>query len=381
MKLNSFKILIALFALSTIVGIGVTNIENVFALGEFDRDYDGIPDESDKCPQLAETYNKFEDEDGCPDSVSSSEGKPKYLFVDTDGDGYEDRLDKCVFLPETFNGYLDGDGCPEIVPEEIDKGSDLDNDSIPDSIDACPKEPETFNEFKDGDGCPDSLEVLNTSQIASKDDQCRDKKIQVLRISSGQIVCVNVDTALKWEKYGIATILETPPIEEILDNSADSGAQEITDSLPSEEMEPVSNIQKLDPFFTSRSEKDQGNIQIVLSFLSTLVSLDKEKATSLLSTDYVEHNPMLSGNREGTIEYLFNLISENQNSFSFDIKRIYVDNNFVIIHSQITISDQTNSSSIDIFKIDGNGKISEHWDVMQEIPETSINENTMFYLN
>lgn len=381
MEFNYFKILIAIFTLSTIIGLGGTNIENVFALSEFDRDYDGIPDDSDKCPQLAETYNKFEDEDGCPDSVSSSEGKPKYQFVDTDGDGYEDRLDKCVFLPETFNGYLDGDGCPEIVPEEIDKTSDLDYDSIPDSIDACPKEPETFNEFKDGDGCPDSLEVMNTSQIASKDDQCRDKKIQVLRINSGQIVCVNVDTALKWEKYGIATLLGTLPTEEILDNTVDSNDQEIMQSPPAEELEYVPNIQKIDPFFASRSEEDQGNIQIVLSFFSSLVNLDKEKAASLLSDDYVEHNPMAIGDKQGTIEHLYKIISENQDSFKVDIKRIYVDNNFVIVHSHFQITNQTNSSSIDIFKINDNGKISEHWDVMQEIPEISMNENTMFYLN
>jgi len=62
-----------------------------------------------------------------------------------------------------------------------------------------------------------------------------------------------------------------------------------------------------------------------------------------------------------------------------DIKRIYLDRNFVIIHSNLQISDHTNSSIIDIFKIGNTGKIIEHWDVMQEIPEVSMNDNTMFY--
>ena len=202
--------LIGIFALVTIIGLSNGNyVENVYSLTELDRDHDGIPDESDECPQFAETYNKFQDDDGCPDSVTDSEIKTKFTFSDSDGDGYEDRIDKCVNLPETFNGYLDDDGCPEIVPENFDKITDFDADSVPDSIDACPAEKETFNGFRDGDGCPDSLVPLNTSKNpVTKNDHCRDNKIQVLRINSNDVVCVSKDTAIKWEQYGIGKIME-----------------------------------------------------------------------------------------------------------------------------------------------------------------------------
>ena len=378
--MSTYQILIVLLAVFSIIGLtSEAYFENVFALGEFDRDYDGIPDELDKCPQIAETYNKFEDEDGCPDTVTTSEGKPKYLFVDTDGDGYEDRLDKCVFLPETFNGYLDGDGCPEIVPEEFDQVSDIDNDSIPDSIDACPKEQETFNEFKDGDGCPDSLEVLNTSEISTKNDQCRDKRIPVMRINSSQVVCVSIDTALKWEKYGIASMLDAQAPEEISNELIPLENPEIIEIPTEEKFDFGEDIQKLDPSFFSRSEEEKSNMSIALSFLSSLTSLDEEKVASFLSDDFIQHNPSIPGDKQGTIEKLTQLFSEDPESFKLDIKRIYVDGNFVIIHSHLQISDQTNSSIIDIFKIGNNGKIIEHWDVIQEIPEVSLNENTMFY--
>jgi OmpA-OmpF porin, OOP family len=99
-----------------------------------DRDGDGIPDNVDKCPDQPETYNGFEDEDGCPDDP------------DTDGDGITDSKDQCIMEPEDKDGYLDDDGCPDL---------DNDGDGIPDAVDKCPNKPEDFDGFEDADGCPD----------------------------------------------------------------------------------------------------------------------------------------------------------------------------------------------------------------------------------
>jgi OmpA-OmpF porin, OOP family len=99
-----------------------------------DRDGDGIPDAIDKCPDLRETYNAFEDADGCPDDP------------DTDGDGVPDSRDACMLEPEDKDGYLDEDGCPDL---------DNDADGIPDARDTCPNQPEDRDGFEDEDGCPD----------------------------------------------------------------------------------------------------------------------------------------------------------------------------------------------------------------------------------
>jgi len=71
--------------------------------GPRDRDRDGIPDDKDKCPEIPEDLDGFEDEDGCPDG-------------DNDGDGIPDAQDKCPASPETKNGYQDDDGCPDLMP-------------------------------------------------------------------------------------------------------------------------------------------------------------------------------------------------------------------------------------------------------------------------
>ncbi|HEX3698978.1 MAG TPA: OmpA family protein [Polyangia bacterium] len=107
------------------------NISNVSS----DPDGDGIAGAADKCPDLAEDKDGFEDEDGCPDP-------------DNDKDGIPDLRDKCPNLPEDKDGFEDEDGCPD---------PDNDNDGIPDIKDKCPNQPETKNGFQDDDGCPDEV--------------------------------------------------------------------------------------------------------------------------------------------------------------------------------------------------------------------------------
>ncbi len=135
MKFEKLNFMIALFLVILIVSFSLTIFtDEAWSLRDLDYDRDGVIDEFDECLTAPETYNKFEDTDGCPDSVS--EEITQYQFPDSDGDGIEDRIDNCVYLPETFNDYLDYEGCPEIIPEKIDDVKDSDSDTIPDSIDA-----------------------------------------------------------------------------------------------------------------------------------------------------------------------------------------------------------------------------------------------------
>jgi predicted SnoaL-like aldol condensation-catalyzing enzyme len=61
-----------------------------------------------------------------------------------------------------------------------------------------------------------------------------------------------------------------------------------------------------------------------------------------------------------------------------DIKRSFVDGDYVILHVHAVREPGTRGNAIvDIFKLE-NGKIVEHWDVVQAIPETPANSNTMF---
>jgi outer membrane protein OmpA-like peptidoglycan-associated protein len=70
------------------------------AASDPDPDGDGIHRSVDRCPDAAEDFDGFEDEDGCPDP-------------DNDHDGIPDAADRCPLQPETVNGIDDDDGCPD----------------------------------------------------------------------------------------------------------------------------------------------------------------------------------------------------------------------------------------------------------------------------
>lgn len=98
-----------------------------------DRDGDGLLDDADGCPDEAEDFDSFEDEDGCPDT-------------DNDKDGVLDADDRCPNVAEDKDGFEDADGCPD---------PDNDRDGFLDADDECPNDAEVVNGVSDYDGCPD----------------------------------------------------------------------------------------------------------------------------------------------------------------------------------------------------------------------------------
>ena len=147
-----------------------------------DRDHDGILDDVDKCPDVAEDKDDFQDADGCPEPDNDLDGiadkvdhcpdeaEDKDGFEDADGcpeedndkDGIGDPVDKCPDVPEDKDSFEDEDGCPE---------PDNDKDGIPDVRDLCPNEPETVNGYADADGCPDEGQVRVVGDKIVLDDR------------------------------------------------------------------------------------------------------------------------------------------------------------------------------------------------------------------
>jgi outer membrane protein OmpA-like peptidoglycan-associated protein len=113
-----------------------------------DRDHDGIPDDVDRCPDVAEDKDGFQDSDGCPDP-------------DNDEDGIPDVKDRCPNEPEDRDTFEDDDGCPE---------ADNDQDGILDKNDECRNAAEDKDGFEDSDGCPDPDN--DKDGIVDADDKC-----------------------------------------------------------------------------------------------------------------------------------------------------------------------------------------------------------------
>ncbi len=118
-----------------------------------DKDNDGYRDDVDECPEEPEDFDKFEDEDGCPET-------------DNDNDGILDGVDKCPLVAEDKDGWQDEDGCPE-------DDDDSDGDGILNPVDKCPNDAEDKDGFQDEDGCPDTDN--DNDGILDVDDKCPDK--------------------------------------------------------------------------------------------------------------------------------------------------------------------------------------------------------------
>lgn len=117
---------------------------------------------------------------------------------------------------------------------------------------------------------------------------------------------------------------------------------------------------------------------IVLEFYDALINAkDFDRASKRIGPYYRQHNPLVGDGPEGLRAFVDYLKSEFPGARS-EVKRALCDGDFVVLHVHSVRTPGTRGRSIiEIFRLEG-GSIVEHWDSIQDIPESSRNGNGMF---
>ena len=126
-----------------------------------------------------------------------------------------------------------------------------------------------------------------------------------------------------------------------------------------------------------------------------MISLDKNKENAIefykmayegnpqkavenyVGAEYIQHNPLVGNGKQAFIDY-FNKMATEYPDKSIKFLRVIFEGDLVALHTHQIWPGNDQYVTMDFFRFDSEGKIVEHWDSIQQVPEASLNDNTMF---
>jgi len=122
----------------------------------------------------------------------------------------------------------------------------------------------------------------------------------------------------------------------------------------------------------------EANKANAVAFYRTAYLGEPAKAVErFVGSDYIQHNPDVANGKDGFIAY-FERMNDEFPTKSIEFLRVIAEDDLVALHTRQTWPDDELYVTMDFFRFDGDGKIVEHWDAVQRVPETTRSGNPMW---
>lgn len=120
------------------------------------------------------------------------------------------------------------------------------------------------------------------------------------------------------------------------------------------------------------------NKKNAINFYRTAYLGEPKKAVAqYVGAQYIQHNPLVGNGKQAFIDY-FEEMARDYPQKSIEFVRCIAEGDLVSLHTHQTWPGNAQYVTMDFFRFDSQGKIIEHWDAIQAVPEENKNGNTMY---